>query len=41
MIQVGASPIEMDAKDKVPVVADDVGLKCVFRIANECFTTER
>lgn len=41
-IQVGAAPVEVDPDGKgMPVVTEDMPLKCIFRIANESFTTDR
>lgn len=41
-IQVGAALADVRPDDKgKPVVTEDTPLKCVFRIANESFTTDR
>lgn len=41
-IQVGAAPVDVDPDDKGKlVVTEDTPLKCMFRIANESFTTDR
>ena len=42
-IQVGAAPLGVDPgdKEKPSAVTENTALQCVFRIANESFSTDR